>query len=320
MANMAYLDNFTESLAFAIGPLFCFYIISTLKGKIKRMQLLHLIPFAFYTLYNMLYIVQPTDLKYHEYIRAYFPEMGAAAVVPLFNTDPLYIREYLNEITILYLLVYYVYSVIILIKAFRKEKVSIFIRRYKNLGWLRNFMLALFVLILILIAVKITFGRDIGDYLISSFMAIIIYGTSANVIRSSEFFTQHLGTVFTTNRKYAKSSLSEENKTEILKKLKEGMENEKYYRNNLVSEIQIAKKLLIPAHHISQVINEKLNQSFFEFIAKYRIRDAQQMLSNPEYNHLTVEEIAEAVGYLSKSAFNKTFKKITGKTPSEYRT
>jgi AraC-like DNA-binding protein len=97
------------------------------------------------------------------------------------------------------------------------------------------------------------------------------------------------------------------------------MENEKYYKNNLVSQSMISRKLLIPAHHISQVINEKLNQSFFEFIADYRIREAEKILRDRDKNHLTVEDIAEEVGYISKSAFNKTFKKVTGKTPSEYR-
>jgi len=124
---------------------------------------------------------------------------------------------------------------------------------------------------------------------------------------------------FTEGKKYARSSLSEEDKVEILKKLKNGMENEKYYKNNLVSQSMISKKLLIPTHHISQVINEKLNQSFFDFIATYRIREAEKILLDPDQNHLTVEEIAEEVGYISKSAFNKTFKRITGKTPSEYR-
>jgi len=121
------------------------------------------------------------------------------------------------------------------------------------------------------------------------------------------------------SKKYAKSSLSEEDKSEILEKLKASMLKEKYYRNNLISESQLSRKLLIPTHHISQVINEKLNQSFFEFIALYRIKEAEQILSDPGKNHLTSDEVAEEVGYISKSAFNKTFKKITGKTPSEYR-
>ena len=34
---------------------------------------------------------------------------------------------------------------------------------------------------------------------------------------------------------------------------------------------------------------------------------------------LTIEEIAERVGYNSKSAFNTAFKKITSQTPSVFR-
>ncbi|KPK87886.1 MAG: hypothetical protein AMS27_01010 [Bacteroides sp. SM23_62_1] len=320
MAKAPYFDNFSESLSFSIGPLFYIYIISSIKGKLKTIQLLHFLPFIFYTIYLLLYFVQPADYKYYAYAHTYFPDMDHEVINPIFNTDPLYLRKYLDEITMLQLSLYYILSFVSIVNSFRMEKVSIFTGRYKNLSWLRNFTISLFLLFLIFIIVTFTLGGDIGDYLISSFMALIIYGTSVNVIRSSGFFTEHLNTAFTVSKKYARSSLSEEDKAEILMKLKDCMENERYYKSNIASQSQISKKLLIPVHHISQVINEKLNQSFFEFIATYRIKEAEKLLLNPDYNHLTVEEIAEEVGYISKSAFNKTFKRITGKTPSEYRT
>ena len=319
MANFAYLDNFSESLCFAIGPLFYLYIISNINGKIKTRQLLHLLPFILYTIYNILYFVQPTDYKYYAYTISYFQDIDQEVVYPIFNDDPLLLRKYLDQLTIIQLTLYYYLSIIAIVRSFRSEKVSIFTRRYKNLSWLRNFTVALLCLFLIFIIVSLTFGSDIGDYLITSVMAVIIYGTSVKVIGSSGFFVEHLGSAFTASKKYARSSLSEKDKADILKKLRDGMENEKYYKNNTVSELMISKKLLIPAHHISQVINEKLNQSFFEFIATYRIKEAEKILLNPDQKYLTVEEIAEEVGYISKSAFNKTFKKITGKTPSEYR-
>jgi len=34
---------------------------------------------------------------------------------------------------------------------------------------------------------------------------------------------------------------------------------------------------------------------------------------------LTIEEISEMVGYNSKTAINNAFKRLTGKTPSEFR-
>ncbi len=320
MTKVAYLDNFSESLNFAFGPLLYLYIFSSIKGKIKPVQLLHLLPFIFYTIYLTLYFIQPTDYKYYAYTHTYFPNLDHEFIYPIFNTDPLFLRKYLDELTMVQLALYYILSFISIVNSFRMEKVSIFTRSYKNLSWLRNFTISLFLLFLIFISVTFTLGGDIGDYLISSFIALIIYGTSVNVIRSSGFFTEHLGISFMTSKKYARSSLSEEDKVDILKRLKDGMENEKYYKSNLASQSQISKKLLIPAHHISQVINEKLNQSFFEFIASYRIKEAEKLLLNPDNNHLTIDEIAEKVGYISKSAFNKKFKRITGKTPSEYRT
>jgi YesN/AraC family two-component response regulator len=82
---------------------------------------------------------------------------------------------------------------------------------------------------------------------------------------------------------------------------------------------ELAKKIGESPHHVSQVINEKLNKSFFELIASYRVEEAKRILSGDRKNKFTVEEVSEMVGYNSKTAFNNAFKKITGKTPSEFR-
>jgi YesN/AraC family two-component response regulator len=81
----------------------------------------------------------------------------------------------------------------------------------------------------------------------------------------------------------------------------------------------LAKKIGESPHHVSQVINEKLNKNFFELLAAYRVEEAKKILSADRKNKLTIEEISEMVGYNSKTAFNNAFKKNTGKTPSEFR-
>jgi hypothetical protein len=53
MASVPSLNNFTESLSFAIGPLFYFYINASIKVKIRRRQFWHLLPFILYTVYNL---------------------------------------------------------------------------------------------------------------------------------------------------------------------------------------------------------------------------------------------------------------------------
>ena len=81
----------------------------------------------------------------------------------------------------------------------------------------------------------------------------------------------------------------------------------------------MAKSINESSHHVSQVINEKLNQSFFELLASHRVDEAKAILKTDLGKKITIEEIAERVGYNSKSAFNTAFKKITSQTPSAYR-
>ena len=52
-------------------------------------------------------------------------------------------------------------------------------------------------------------------------------------------------------------------------------------------------------------------------VAEYRVGEAKKLLKDQP--NIKVEEIAEQVGYNSKSSFNTVFKKLTGSTPSEFR-
>jgi len=92
-----------------------------------------------------------------------------------------------------------------------------------------------------------------------------------------------------------------------------------YFSDNLASLSELAKKIGESPHHVSQVINEKLNESFFELLASYRVEEAKRILSDNKNDNMTIEEVSEIVGYNSKTAFNNAFKKLTGKTPSEFR-
>ena len=95
------------------------------------------------------------------------------------------------------------------------------------------------------------------------------------------------------------------------------METEKPFLNPAFSLPELADKMKISVHQLSQIINEGLNKSFFEMTAEYRIEEAKRLLIDQP--NIKIEEIAEQVGYNSKSSFNTAFKKITGKTPSEFR-
>lgn len=105
----------------------------------------------------------------------------------------------------------------------------------------------------------------------------------------------------------------------ILGKIRKEMEGNKYFTNNLASLSGLSKQIGESSHHVSQVINELTNKNFFELLAYYRVEYAKKMIGEDKASKLTVEELAETVGYNSKSSFNIAFKKLTAKTPSEYR-
>jgi AraC-like DNA-binding protein len=97
------------------------------------------------------------------------------------------------------------------------------------------------------------------------------------------------------------------------------METEKPYTDGDLTLQKLARKLLISPHHLSQTLNERLRQNFFDFVNSYRIEEAKRRLVDPAKKHYSILGIAEEVGFNSKSAFNVAFKKHANMTPSEFR-
>jgi AraC-like DNA-binding protein len=96
-------------------------------------------------------------------------------------------------------------------------------------------------------------------------------------------------------------------------------EKEKLYLQHDLSLADIAERLNSNKHYISNIINEKLNKNFYQFVNELRIKEAIELLKNPDKYLYTIESISQKAGFKSKSSFNKFFKEITGMTPSEFR-
>lgn len=201
-------------------------------------------------------------------------------------------------------------------KAFRKDGLPLNSNQNPKLSWSRNQSISLASIVVIFLIIKLTFIHDLGDHIIAGHITLIIYGISFSVISRSKFFHDEQVKAI---KKYEKSSLTIDIQDNVLEKLTKMMNTEKPFLNDSFSLPSLAKMLAISPHHLSQILNEKLGQSFFDYTATFRIKEAQQLLISPEYTHIKIEEIAEMVGYNSKSAFNTSFKKIVGQTPSQFR-
>jgi AraC-like DNA-binding protein len=70
---------------------------------------------------------------------------------------------------------------------------------------------------------------------------------------------------------------------------------------------------------LSQILNEKLNRNYSEFINSYRIEEAKKILEGPRAAQLKINAVAFDVGFNTQVAFYNAFKKYTGLTPAQYR-
>ncbi|MBN1118577.1 MAG: AraC family transcriptional regulator [Bacteroidales bacterium] len=124
---------------------------------------------------------------------------------------------------------------------------------------------------------------------------------------------------FQAREKYKNSVLTHHEKLKYKNELLALMEKEKAYLNPLISLNHLAKQMAVPSRYLSQVINETLHKSFYDFINGYRIQHCVEYLSDSNYAHKTILEIAYEVGFNSKSTFNTSFIKYAGVTPKEFR-
>ena len=78
----------------------------------------------------------------------------------------------------------------------------------------------------------------------------------------------------------------------------------------------VAKAANTSANYLSEKFKEATGMNFVKYVARARFEKAAALLREAD---LRVSEIAFAAGFQSLSQFNRVFKKLAGKSPTEYR-
>ncbi|AWX45318.1 hypothetical protein HME9304_02331 [Flagellimonas maritima] len=125
------------------------------------------------------------------------------------------------------------------------------------------------------------------------------------------------GVFFMQPQKYADKKIETSQAKNLFEKLDILMKENELYKNANLKSSDVAKRLKISVHQLSQLLNDNAEKSFPIFINEYRIEKAQQMLASNR--HLTLETIGYECGFNSKSTFYSSFKKIIGTTPAKYK-
>lgn len=79
---------------------------------------------------------------------------------------------------------------------------------------------------------------------------------------------------------------------------------------------EMAAQIGITPSHLCRVFKKATGVSPHQFVLKTRLERAQEMLGQSE---VSMNLIAEFLGFASQSSFNRAFRKMTGETPSSFR-
>jgi len=128
-------------------------------------------------------------------------------------------------------------------------------------------------------------------------------------------FNKKKSAIFSPSEKYSDKKI--DNASVLIQDLEKLMSEDKPYKNPIIKLNDIATKLNISSHLLSQLLNDNLGKSFTLFINEYRVKESKRIINSD--TKFTLEAIGFDSGFSSKSTFYSTFKKITGVTPSQFK-
>lgn len=295
--------------SFLSRPLIYLYVLSVIYSdfKLKSKHLLHTFSFILVTLITLPWYF--SDVNHHVYRNSIdYPE-------------GMVIMHFSHAHTQFYLIAMFL--------VLRKYK-QILLENYSNPNlsnykWLMKMTIMLQLLFMFTFVknmVRVYWGddydTDIARICLVSFVIIFLCWVLLKALHAPEIFRG-----IRSNLKMTKGiSIDEKQNLEMageFKILKKFMLEEMPYLNPELTIQDLAIQLNKPTRELSVLINNKLDQHFYEFINTYRIEKAKELLKDSSSKDLTISEILYQVGFNSKSSFYTTFKKQVGCTPKEYR-
>lgn len=196
----------------------------------------------------------------------------------------------------------------------------------KTLSWTRHFLYAGTAIFLACVTMSF-FDIVWADSFSNFFFSILIYVFGYRALRQPDIFSD-LGkdtlpepadiSLVHPLVKYEKSGLTKEKALKLLERLEQLVADEKVFLDPTLNLQQLAVRLDIPPHQLSQLLNQFKRESFSDFVNGYRVEHFKKAVADPANAHLSLLGIAFESGFNSKAAFNDVFKKKTGVTPSDF--
>jgi AraC-like DNA-binding protein len=284
------------------GPFLFLYSQALTRGNVSKISTLHFAPALCVLLYLIPFFTLPTEEKI-----TIFKNQGAGYEV--FNM----IRTFAN----LSSGVLYVILTSIVLAKHRKAILHQFSSTEKiNLQWLQylSYWIGLIWLFVLFGNEELIYGSTVLFILFIGFFGIRQVG----VFHSQKELEVNEEIEVPEKRKYQKSGLREDASEILHRDLSQLMSTQKLFRESELSLADLAQHLNTQPNYLSQVINEREGKNFYDYINTLRIEEFMRVAQAPESKKFTLLGLAQECGFKSKSSFNRYFKKVTGKSPSEF--
>ncbi len=92
-----------------------------------------------------------------------------------------------------------------------------------------------------------------------------------------------------------------------------------YIKANYSSNLNlktVSDEVYVSTWYLSKLLKKETGDNFINILNQIRVENAKKLLKDPKYK---IYEIASAVGFTDVPYFTKTFKKVTGLTPMDYK-
>lgn len=300
----------------AVYPLYYLYLrLLTVETACKIKNLLHLIPALLFSILSIVFLIA-MDSPYQYFEKRMGINDRALTVVENFHFQ-LYVAI---RIVFLIQVLYYSIAGLKLVRSYESRVVEFYSNTEgKSITWAR--MLLYSFLVTSFSSALLNFiGRT---YFLNSAYLLAIPSILFSVLQFFIGFQGYLQNHSVNDMIHDEQDgehIGEQSFPPILhRKLIELMENRRIYRQPDLKITHVCLHLQTNRTYVSNLINKEFNCSFSEFINRYRIKEAVELLQSPQGKSLSVAEVGMQCGFGSLNSFIRTFKQVEGLPPGRFR-
>lgn len=302
---LSYYVPFDLILLFSLGPCLFFYVKVLLGQNIRfnpfyhALLVIQYIPAISFIVY---FLIQDNPTRINLLITNF--EKG------LWHINLLNILVYIQMIT--YLLFSYR-----IINIQLKKSIWIVVAKVQiNVSWLKSYVILNLTFLLITAPLTIYIANENTNLIIAQIAMVIQF---MYLFVRSTWQTGLLPTeaIIRTKNGDKISKISSSEYEAWFNKLNEYMNEQKPHLEENCSIQIVSENVGLSVHLLSNILNQRINKNFSDFINDYRVEEAKKLLTNSGRIQ-TIEAVGFECGFGSKSAFNKAFKKNCNLTPSQY--